>query len=109
MSYQDNFTVDAGGSFTREFIYKVDGEVVDLTDYLARGQVRTSTFMPLVLSFVPVIDPETFVITMSLTPAQTRLLINSNYVYALEVYNDDTEDVAVVSRGVVNVNQRIIR
>lgn len=109
MSVQDNFTVDAGGSFTRLIEYKVDGEVVDLEGYLARGQVRKSTFSPLVFAFVPTIDEETFEITMSWTPEQTALLRDSNYVYAVEVYNDPTGDVAVVRHGVVTVNQRIVR
>jgi hypothetical protein len=32
MSVQDNFTVDAGGTLVREFIYKDDaGETIDIT------------------------------------------------------------------------------
>jgi hypothetical protein len=108
-SVQDNFTVDAGGSFTRLYEYKVDGEVVNLTGYLARGQVRKSTFTNLILDFVPVIDEETYEITLTWTPEQTSLLLDSNYVYGLEVYNESTGDVAVVARGVVTVNQRIVR
>jgi hypothetical protein len=108
-SVQDNFTVDAGGSFTRLIEYKVDGEVVDLEGYVARGQVRSSTFSPLVFEFIPTIDEETFEITMSWTPEQTVLLRDSNYVYATQVYNSATEDVAIVRHGVVTVNQRIVR
>jgi len=109
MSVQDNFTVDAGATFTRLVEYKLDGEVVDLEGYLARGQIRKSTFAPLVFEFIPTIDEETFEITMSWTPEQTVLLRDSNYVYAVEVYNDSTGDVAVVRHGVVTVNQRIVR
>lgn len=109
MSVQDNFTIDAGGNFTREFIYTANGAVVNLTGYLARGQVRKSTFAPLVFAFVPTITPGTYEITMNLTSEQTALLRDSNYVYAVEVYNDATEDVAVVRHGVVTVNQRIVR
>jgi hypothetical protein len=108
-SVQDNFTVDAGGKFTRQFTYKVNGSVVNLTGYLARGQVRKSTFAPLVVEFIPTITVGTYVINMILTPEQTALLRDSNYVYAIEVYNDSTGDVAVVSHGVVTVNQRIVR
>jgi hypothetical protein len=108
-SVQDNFTVDAGGKFTRQFTYKVNGSVVNLTGYLARGQVRKSTFAPLVVEFVPTITNATWVINMTLTPEQTVLLRDSNYVYAIEVYNDSTGDVRIVSHGVVTVNQRIVR
>jgi hypothetical protein len=107
-SVQDNFTVDAGGNFTRQFTHKVNGSVVNLTGYLARGQVRKSTFAPLVFEFIPTIAAGTYVITMNLTPEQTVLLRDSNYVYAIEVYNS-AGVVAVVSHGVVTVNQRIVR
>ena len=109
-SVQDNFTVDAGGTLTRQFLYKDnEGETIDISGYLARAQVRKSTFTELVFSSVPVIDPVTFVITMTWTAEQTALLRDSNYVYAVEVYNDSTGDVAVVRHGVVTVNQRIVR
>jgi hypothetical protein len=108
-SVQNNFTVDAGAGFTKLFEYKVDGEVVDLSGYAARGQIRKSTFAPLVFEFIPVIDQETFEITATFTPEQTALLRESNYVYGLEVYNESNGDVILVSRGVVTINQRIVR
>jgi hypothetical protein len=110
MSIQDNFTVDAGGTFNREFVYKDDeGEVIDLTGYQARAQIRTSPFSAIVLRSEPAIDPETFLITMTWSAAQTSRLLDSNYIYSLELYNDTTEDVVVLTRGVVTVNQRIVR
>ena len=108
-SVQDNFTVDAGGKFTRQFTYKVNGSVVNLTGYVARGQVRSSTFSPLILEFIPTITGGTYVINMTLTPEQTVLLRDSNYVYAIEVSNASTGDVRIVSHGVITVNQRIVR
>ena len=110
MSVQDNFTVDAGGTFVREFLYKdSEGDEFDLTGYLARAQVRKSTFKEIVLDSAPTIDYETSVITMTWTAAQTSKLIDSNYVYGLEVYNDSTGEVAVLTRGVVTVNQEIVK
>jgi len=110
MSFQDNFTIDAGATFVREYIYKdSDGAVIDLTGYLARAQVRRSTFGAVILESVPVIDPDTYVITMSWTATQTLNLRDSNYVYGLMVYNDTTEDVGMVARGVIMVNQSIVR
>ena len=107
---QDNFTIDAGGTLTREFIYKDDnGNTIDISGYQARAQVRKSTFDRLVFSSVPTIDEETFVITMTWTPEQTALLRDSNYVYGLEIYDESTGDVAVLTHGVLTVNQRIVR
>ena len=108
-SVQDNFTIDAGGTLVREFIYKdAEGQTIDIEGYSARAQVRKSTFRELVFSSVPVIDPETFVITMTWTAEQTSLLVDSNYVYGLEIYNE-AGDVAVLTRGVLTVNQEIVK
>ena len=109
-SVQDNFTIDAGGTLTREFIYKDDnGDTIDISGYLARAQVRRSTYKELIIDSAPVIDPETFVITMTWTPAQTSLLVDSNYVYGLEIYDEDSGDVVVLTRGVLTVNQEIVK
>lgn len=110
MSVQDNFTLDAGGTLTREFIYKTDeGTVIDISGYTASAQVRKSTFTELIINSIPQIDPETFVITMQWTPDQTRNLRDSNYVYGLQISNESTGDVIVLTRGIVSVNQAIVR
>jgi hypothetical protein len=110
VSVQDDFTVDAGGTLVREFVYKTDeGTPIDITGYTARAQVRKSAFRELVIDSTPTIDPETFVITMTWTPEQTALLRDSNYVYGLEISNESTGDVLVLTRGVVTVNQEIVK
>jgi hypothetical protein len=110
MSVQDNFTLDAGGTLTREFSYQNDeGDPINIEGYQARAQVRRSTFGRLIIDSIPVIDPETFVITMTWTADQTRNLVDSNYVYGLEIYNEETGDVAVLTHGVITVNQEIVR
>ena len=110
MSVQDNFTLDAGGTLIREFIYKDnEGETINITGYQARAQVRRSTFEPVVIDSVPVIDEETFVITMTWTAAETSRLVLPNYVYGLEIYDEESGDVAVLTRGVITVNQEIVR
>jgi hypothetical protein len=109
-SVQDNFTIDAGGTLTREFIYKDDnGDTIDISGYLARAQVRRSTYKELIIDSAPVIDPETFVITMTWTAAQTSLLVDPNYVYGLEIYDEESGDVVVLTRGVLTVNQEIVK
>jgi hypothetical protein len=108
-SVQDNFTIDAGGTLVREFIYKDDnGDTIDISGYSARAQVRKSTYGDLVFASVPTIAEETFVITMTWTAEQTSLLLDSNYVYGLEIYNE-AGDVAVLTRGVLTVNQEIVK
>jgi hypothetical protein len=42
-------------------------------------------------------------------PELTRRLIESNYVYGLEIYNEATGDVAKLTHGVITVNQEIVK
>ncbi len=110
MSVRDDFTIDAGSTFVREFEYLTDeGTPIDISAFSARAQVRKSTFRELVFASVPVIDEETFVITMTWTPEQTELLTDSNYVYGLEIYNESTGEVYALTHGVVTVNQEIVK
>lgn len=110
MSVRDDFTIDAGSTFVREFEYLTDeGTPIDLSDFQARAQVRKSAFRTMVISSVPIIDPETFVITLTWTPEETELLTDSNYVYGLEIYNEDTGEVYALTHGVITVNQEIVK
>jgi hypothetical protein len=110
MSEPNNFTIDAGARFVKTFVYEnPTGTVVNLTGYTATMQVRKSTFGPLVISATPTINSSTYVITLTLTPEQTILLRDSNYVYAIQVSNSSTGDVKIASRGVLTINQAIVR
>jgi hypothetical protein len=110
MSVRDDFTVDAGSTFVREFEYLTDeGTPIDISSFQARAQVRKSTFRELVFASIPVIDEETWVITMTWTAEQTELLKESNYVYGLEIYNDSTGEVYSLTHGAVMVNQEIVK
>jgi hypothetical protein len=46
---------------------------------------------------------------MTWTPAQTKLLVDSNYVYGIEVATANEADVIVLATGVVTVNQEIVK
>jgi hypothetical protein len=46
---------------------------------------------------------------MTWTAEQTSKLVESNYVYGLEIYDEDSGDVAVLTRGVLTVNQEIVK
>jgi hypothetical protein len=106
----DDFTIDAGATFVRTFFYlDEEGEVVNLTGYDALAQVRRSPFTEVVLSSEPTIDPVTYEITMSWTATETSRLRDSNYLYGIQLYNQTTDDVVMFTRGVVTVNQQIVR
>ena len=110
MSVRDDFTIDAGSTFVREFEYLTDeGTPIDISSFQARAQVRKSAFRELVFASVPTIDPETFLITMTWTPNQTALLVESNYVYGLEIYNENTGEVYLLTTGAIAVNQQVVK
>lgn len=108
MSVKDDFTVDAGGTLTRKFVYETTGGTpIDLTGYTAKAQVRHSSGGALVIDAVPTIDIPTAEITMTWTAEQTQKLVDSNYVYGLEITNGT--NVVVLTRGIIMVNQEIVK
>lgn len=110
MSEQNNFIVDAGARLVKTFVYRDANEaIVNLTGYTATAQVRKSTFDRLVISATPTINPSTYLITLTFTPEQTALLVDSNYVYAIQVSNSSTGDVQIAAHGVLTINQQIVR
>jgi hypothetical protein len=110
MSEPNNFTIDAGARLVKTFVYQnPNGTVVNLTGYTAIFQVRRSTFGALITSATPTINASTYVITLTLTPEQTLLLRESNYVYAIQVSNVSTGDVKIASHGALTINQAIVR
>ena len=110
MSEPNNFTVDAGARLVKTFVYRDENQaIVNLTGYTATFQIRKSTFGPLITSATPAINYSTYVITLTLTPEQTLLLRESNYVYAIQVSNASTGDVKIASHGVLTINQAIVR
>jgi hypothetical protein len=110
MSEPNNFTIDAGARLVKNFVYEnPNGTVVNLTGYTATFQIRRSTFGPLITSATPTINASTYLITLTLTPEQTLLLRDSNYVYAIQVSNASTGDVKIASHGAVTINQAIVR
>lgn len=110
MSDPTNFIVDAGARLVKTFVYRDENQaIVNLNGYTATFQIRKSTFGPLITSATPAINSSTYVITLTLTPEQTLLLRESNYVYAIEVSNASTGDVKIASHGVLTINQAIVR
>jgi hypothetical protein len=110
MSEPNNFTIDAGARLVKTFVYEnPNGTVVNLTGYTATFQIRRSTFGALITSATPTINASTYVITLTLTPEQTLLLRESNYVYAIQVSNASTGNVKIASHGALTINQAIVR
>jgi len=111
MSTTDNFTVDAGGTFTRQYVYKSNaGTIINMTGFTARAQVRNNMNQGMLLiDSVPTIDVPTGVITVQWTAGQTSKLLDSNYVWGLEISNATTGEVIVLLTGVITVIQEVVR
>lgn len=108
MSVKDDFTVDAGGTFTRVFVYETTGGTpIDITGYAAKAQVRHASTTALIFESTPTVVGVEGEITMTWTAIQTALLKDVNYQYGLQITKDD--EVIVLTRGVVTVNQEIVK
>jgi len=108
MAANDTLYVDAGATFTRQYVYtNTDGSVFDLTGYTARAQVRTDyTAATATIDTNPTIDVGTGTISLTFTATETGLLTNTQYVWALELTKSPTvirlvEGQVVVSLEVV--------
>lgn len=108
MSVVDNFTVDAGGTLTRVFVYETTGGTpIDLTGYTAKTQVRHATNSNLIFESTPVIVAVDGQITMTWTAEQTQKLVDANYQYGLEITKG--AEVIVLTRGIITINREIVK
>lgn len=93
MAATENLTIDQGSSYEHAFILHAGGStgpLFDLTGYTTRMQVRQTVGASTALLDLSVgnglsIDTVTAKITLSLTPAQTRLLVFKTSYYDLEI------------------------
>jgi len=83
--------IRAGDTFTKEFIVKVNGAVLDLTGHTVRSQVRAANTSATVMvtPTVTISDATAGELTWSLTPAQTAALTADSQVYDVETTAPD--------------------
>jgi len=111
-----NITCEQGATFTRTFtITDPDGDIVNLTGYTGRMQVRRdidSTATPLVelttangrLVIVPLLGEITITLTPQLTAPITR-----DGVYDLEIVNTNSGVVYRVLKGSFKIDKEVTR
>ena len=110
MTYRDDFTIYAGGDFTRKYQYLDEGnDPVDLTGYVAKAQARRSPTSPVAGETFPSIDLETSTITMFIPGAQTAALTDEHYIWSMELSNETTGAVEVFTYGVVKIVKEIVK
>lgn len=83
-------TIEQGSTFQKQFRWKVDGQVMNLTGYTAKMQLRRSHSSPVVFELSTtnnriLLGGNTGVVSLELTPQETSSIPAGNFVYDLEV------------------------
>lgn len=108
MAQYTDITIDQGSTYSGKIPVVGSNKLpVDLTGYSARGQIRRSYSSLTSVAFSTSIqDPESGVIFVNLTPAQTGAMKPGRYVFDVEIYNTNGSDVIRVSEGQAEVTPR---
>ena len=86
-----------------------DGVAFSLTGYTAKLQVRENPSTAEILDVTPTVNTVDNSVAFSLTPAQTSLLVKTDYVWALELTETATGKVLTLARGQVLVTPEIVK
>jgi len=103
-----NLYIDQGSTFTSTVtVEDANDNLVNITDYTARGQIRKSYTASTATNFTTLItDATNGKFTISLTRTQTGALKAGRYVYDVEVISP-TGVVTRVVEGQVTINPRV--
>lgn len=86
-----------------------DGVAFSLVGWTARLQVRENPSTAAILDINPTVNTSDNSVNFSLTPAQTALLVKTDYVWAVELTQTSTGKVLTLARGQVLVTPEIVR
>ena len=105
-----NLTIDQGSDFAVGFQIDEEGVAKDLTNYLARAQIRTTKTSAVSGSFTCVIsDALAGKIQMTLTNADSAVIPSGLYYYDMEIYTAGDASVTRMLEGTVTINQEVTR
>jgi hypothetical protein len=86
-----------------------DGVAFSLVGWTARLQIRENPSTAAILDINPTVNTSDNSVNFSLTPAQTALLVKTDYVWAVELTQTSTGKVLTLARGQVLVTPEIVR
>jgi len=111
MAIISNLTVDQGTTFTAEIaVTDNDGNILDLTNYTASGQIRKTYSSSTAVDFATSIpNPTNGNLEISLTATQTNGMKAGRYVYDVEITADGGVSVTRVLEGQVEVMPGVTR
>ena len=86
-----------------------DGNAFALTGFTAKLQIRENPSVAAIIDNVPTVNTSDNSVSFSLTPAQTSLLVKTDYVWAVELTQTSTGKVLTLARGQVHVYPEIVK
>jgi hypothetical protein len=112
MAFYTDIIIDQGSAFNATIpVLALNNFPLDLTLYSGRGQIRRNYSASTAVNFtVEILEPETSgQVRISLTPTQTADMKAGRYVFDIEVYTENDNDVIRVIEGQVTINPRVTR
>ena len=85
------------------------GAPFQLTGWTAKLQIRENPSTAAIIDINPAINTTVNSVAFSLTPAQTSLLVKTDYVWAIELTETATGKVLTLARGQANVTPEIVK
>jgi hypothetical protein len=85
------------------------GAPFDLTGWTAELQIRENPSTTAIIDINPTVNTTSNSVAFSLTPAQTALLVKTDYVWAIELTETSTGKVMTLARGQVEVSPEIVK
>jgi hypothetical protein len=107
-----NLVIDQGTTYSLSItVSDAAGNVLDLTNYTVRAQMRRSYGATSSVSFTTSKgnDPTDGELTISLSATQTSNLKPGRYVYDLEIEENTTNEVTRVIEGIITVTPEVTR
>lgn len=110
MAAKANIVIDQGTTFSTYLaLTQDDGSVLDLTDYIARGQIRKwYTSNSYVTFTVTISDPTSGSINITLDANTTANMDSGRYVYDIEAV-DSANSITRIVEGIVTITPEVTR
>jgi len=107
MALKANIVIDQGTTFASDIsILDQNEEAVDLTNYVARGQIRKTYTSTTAVDFTTALANG--VLVLSLTANQTANIVSGRYVYDVELV-DNANNVVRILEGIVTITPEVTR
>jgi hypothetical protein len=101
--YKQDFKIKRGETFIKDIIFKVKDELVDLTGYTAKSEIRPSLESnELIAEITCEITPKKGLVQLQLSKEQTSQIEAGKYFYDLCLTKDDVNTYYLQGRFIVD-------